>query len=86
MRTAKFPLLAMHGVLQKSVKFINTWPLYMHKAVVIMHGRPDVTLVGSAAHYVSRSVLSFPMINVCGSQISATIQVVLIIQVACESS
>ena len=36
----------------------------MHTAPVIMHGRPDVKLVGSAAHYMSRSVLSFPMINV----------------------
>ena len=42
----------------------NKWPIYMHAALVIMHGRPDVKLVGSAAHYMSRSVLSFPMINV----------------------
>ena len=26
-----------------------------------MHGRPDITLVESAAHYMPRSVLSFPM-------------------------
>ena len=39
----------------------NTWPLYVHIAEVTLHGRPHVTLVESAAHYVSRSVLSFPM-------------------------
>ena len=52
----------------------NTWPFYVHTTAVIMHGRPDVTLVGSAAHYVSRLVLSLPMINVCGIDTSATIQ------------
>ena len=50
-------------VYYRNLSIGNTWPLYMHTAVVIMHGWPDVTLVGSAAHYVSRSVLSFPMIK-----------------------
>ena len=30
----------------------NTWPLYVHMGLVIMHGRPDITLVGLAAHDV----------------------------------
>ena len=55
----------------------NKWPLYVHMTEVTMHGRPDVTLVESAAHYVSRSVLSFPMKNLCGIHTSATIQLVL---------
>ena len=28
----------------------NTWPLYAHMGLVIMHGRPTVTLVGLEAH------------------------------------
>ena len=53
---------------------------------VTMHGQPDVTLVERAAHSVSRSVLSFHMKNLYGIHTSATIQFVLIIHVACESS
>ena len=43
-------------------------------------------LIWSEAHYVSRSVLYLPMTNVCGIHTFATIQLVLIIHVACESS
>ena len=55
-------------------------------AEVTMHDRPNVMLVESAAHYVSRLVLSFPMKNVCKIHTSATIQLVLMIHVACDNS
>ena len=48
-------------------------------AEVIMHGLPDVTLKGSAAHNVPRSVLSFHMTHICGIYTSAIIQLFLMI-------
>ena len=44
-RTAKYPLLIMHGVLHASVKFRNgnTWSLYVQIGQVIMHGRRGQT-------------------------------------------
>ena len=62
----------------------NTCHLYVNMAEVIMHGRPDVTSVNSTLRVLLNSFL--PHENVCGIHTSATIQLVLIIRVACESS
>ena len=34
----------------------NKWPIYMHTALVIMHGRPDVKLVGSRGVTIHRCI------------------------------
>ena len=45
----------------------NTWPLYVHMGLVIMHGRPDVTLIGLAAHDVLLSSFLPPDKRLCNS-------------------
>ena len=79
----------MHSVSQKSVKFMEMEIkdiFFVDMAEVIMHGRPDVTLVVGAAHHVSRWVISFLLTKAYGIHTSTTIQLNLIIHVACESS
>ena len=88
MRTAKFPLLAMHGVLQKFVKFMK-WK-YMASLCAYDGGynawptRCNVSRERSTLRVPLSSVLRHE--NVCVIHTSASIQWVLMFHVACESS
>ena len=69
-----------------NVRNVNALPLYAHVAEVIMHGRPEVTLVDGAAYNMFRSVISLLLANVCGIHTCTTIQLVFINHVAHGSS
>ena len=84
MRMAKF--VAGNGCCMRDICKIyeeeNTWPIYVHMAGVITHGRPTETLVGGCSTVCLAQFLA----SLCGIHTSATIQLVLIIDVACGSS